>query len=73
MNRDKLVEEVKKFLKNNGNEVESIKFKQFLISKGYSPTYLPYLISNLKILGVIDVIKTEGVWKVKLKAINNNN
>jgi len=67
MNKDKLVDEVKEFLKSKGNEIESIKFKQFLIGKGYSPTYLPYIISNLKLLGIIDVVKMEGKWKVKLK------
>lgn len=73
IDKDRLINEVKEFLKSNGNEVESIRFKRFLMDKGYSISYLPFIISNLKLLGVIDVIRTEGKWKIKLKVINNNN
>jgi len=71
MRRKVDMEELKKavasFLKANGGFVEPIKFKQFLRRFGYKPSYIKYVMQDLKMEGVIETEQRPGgYWIVKL-------
>ena len=69
--REELVKAVRDYLEANGGWVESVKFKQFLRRFGYKPSYVKYVISDLRVEGIIEVFRSpSGLWVVRLPKEN---
>ena len=64
---EELKNAVVSFLEANNGFVEPIKLKQFLRRFGYSPSYIKYVMQDLKMEGIIETEQRPGgYWIVKL-------